>query len=244
MRSSPCVDASKVGAMAKGQSIQNEKIAVLGASRGLGREFVHALAQGSTDVDLFLTSRKEESLRGLAEEVRGSFRSVRVEAYDFSKPGEQEGLLELLWDWNPDRLIYLAGGGPHGEFFQKNWRDHQWALEVSFLFPARLLHRFRDVRQLAFVGSAVAENSTNNLSSSYGASKVALRNLLGAVVEENPKLDVRLLSPGYMDTELLPEGSWPRENSDILDPREVAALFLQWLSQPKSGWQKSVTCIS
>jgi short-subunit dehydrogenase len=95
--------------------------------------------------------------------------------------------------------------------------------------------------QLLFVGSAIAEDKPDPLAASYAAAKHALKGLVGSVAAEleadrkGPKdktasadrgalqVQVKLFSPGYMDTDLLPKDAWPRRKSGLLQsPSEVA----------------------
>ena len=220
-----------------------KKIAILGASGGLGSSLSIASSKLPATTSLFLSSRKAEELECVAEKTGMNAEQITIEAADFSDTAQQDQLIETLLKWAPDRVIYCAGGGPHGQFSQKQWKDHQWALEVSFLMPARLLHRFLrqksgdgGCQQLVFIGSAIAEGSENLLSASYGAAKTALANLIGSTCKEAAGVDIRLFSPGYMDTAMLPPNAEPRKTAGLLQPDDVAAQLLAWLDGPSTDW--------
>ena len=193
-------------------------------------EFVNRRVE---DLQLFLYYRNVEKHPNLDTEQQV------VKNWDFSKSEDHEGMVQDLLTWKPDLLVYCAGGGPHGAFSKKKWVDHQWALEVSFLFPAKVLHAFLQSKlktQMIFIGSQIAENEPNELSPSYGAAKKALRGLIQSVAE-NTDQDVRLLSPGYMNTRMLPRNAPPRKKYEMLEPENVAVQLLDWsMSREVSHW--------
>jgi short-subunit dehydrogenase len=207
------------------------KIAVLGASRGLGAALVAHIHKESSESVLLLSSRRESELKSLASRLDW------VVPADFAKTPDQENLLKALHEFQPEKIFYVAGGGPFGNFADKDWKDHSWALEVNFNFPARLLHHSmrddilkRSLRQMLFVGSAIAGQKPDPKASSYAAAKHALRGLVTSVKAENPVLDLRLFEPGYMDTSLLPANAWPRQQG-IVASADVEARKLWQMSQ-------------
>lgn len=197
-----------------------ESVAILGASRGLGKALVSEYCE-----------------RGAT--VLAVSRSIDQDAYktlkcDFSKNTEQTRLLRALEEFAPDKIIYCAGGGPFGDFAAKEWKDHQWAWEVSFACAARVVHwalrRGETPAQICLIGSAIAESAPEAGGASYGASKAALKSLYLSLTKAGGPMDLRLYSPGYMDTDLLPPRAWPRrENRLIWSPLEVARDICQWL---------------
>ena len=201
----------------------NRKWALLGANRGLGQSFHKALTTAEQDVSVLVISRKE---------------------MDFSQKQNWNSYLEKLRDFAPAHLVYFAAGGPFGSFQSKEWKDHEWALKVSFEFPTFLLHGILSepkewswLRQICLIGSAIAESASDPGASSYAAAKHGLKGLVTSVQAEiksgsllQRKLDLRLFSPGYMDTTLLPPNAWPRQQSGLVkNPDDVAARLLAWL---------------
>src|SRR5690348_13388709 len=105
----------------------------LGASRGLGRAFLEKALNEKPDVlKAHVFSRKTESLPN----------SVTTFQADFSKEESWEKLILQIRQLQPARIFYFAAGGPYGLYQDKAWKDHRWALKVSFEFPAFLLHQF------------------------------------------------------------------------------------------------------
>lgn len=212
----------------------NESIAVLGASRGLGRAFSELLMDNSSGCKFLFVARKKDKL---VELIRPSL-EVEVMAADFTNLSQQESVLQKINDFSPDRCVYFAAGGPYGLFQDKDWKDHEWALKVSFLFPARLLHfllQKKLCKQLVFIGSSVAEDQVDPKAASYSAAKHGLKGLVTTVQQELlnstnvGKLDLRLFSPGYMDTELLPCNARARQCGAIVTAHEIAEKLSEWI---------------
>ncbi len=200
------------------------RIAILGASRGLGWALYTELAALNNETSFFLVSRKiEEKLKFIPN-------STSIKAQDFSKVPISKSFLKDLQNFNPTHLIYMAGGGPYGEFRAKKWSDHQWALNTTFLYPAELIHTiladsktWAHLKQMVFVGSAIAEDKPDAMAASYAAAKHALKGLITSIQLENQgNLHLTLFSPGYMQTELLPQSSWPVQQGVAEDVMDVA----------------------
>ncbi|MBL7670032.1 MAG: SDR family NAD(P)-dependent oxidoreductase [Bdellovibrionaceae bacterium] len=232
---------------------ESEVWLLVGASRGLGFEFFKKVQELQTPRDrpirMVLLSRTQGSLASLLREE--SWFSV-----DLSKPEEVERFLELNLPPQITRLIYFAGGGPYGRFQAKNWKDHEWAWRVSFLSAARFLHYFLrspHFKQGIFIGSQIAERNPDINAASYTAAKHALLGIIStlqkeALEEKDTKKaslahDLRLFSPGYMNTSLLPPTAWPRlGGAEVFEPGILAAELLQWMQDSNfscQNWSKS-----
>ncbi len=223
--------------------LNGPRMAFLGCSRGLGK----AIALQSPEGERLFCSRRRESLSVLAQELGGE-----VACLDFSKSSEE--CLATLESFNPTHIYYVAGGGPFGFYHEKEFKDHEWAFHVNFKTPAQLIHwslrrhflyhrsqnssqksfqggsqgNFqRKVQQFIVVGSAIAESKGDIRAASYAASKHALLGLCRSIWKESQNFDLRLFSPGYMDTDLLPRGAFPRQQ-DLLSSEEVAQQFWCW----------------
>lgn len=203
-------------------------VAVIGASRGLGRSLASLLSEKSEVSEILCVSRKPAS---------ESLESVKHFSCDLSK--DVDDLVAELENFNPNKIFYVAGGGPYGKFESLKWSAHEWALNVTFLSAARLAHWFMARKtqaldpQFVFVGSSIAESKADANASSYAAGKHALCGLFQSLQAEGPVHDIRLFSPGYMNTEMLPVGSWPREqNQPLWEPEHVAAMIWEWANNP------------
>lgn len=207
-----------------------ERIAVLGAGRGLGAAFTLAVAKANPSSELLLISRKEPPLKNLISQIGNRASVLKA---DFSKTPDRDTVLNSMREFQPNRILYFAAGGPYGPFQNLEMKDHRWAWEVTFAFAAEVLHfalkSTFEIRQAVFIGSAIAEDAADPGAASYSAAKHALRGLVRSVRAEKPHVDVRLYSPGYMDTDLLPAHAWPRQQGLAMDAGPVAEDLLSWI---------------
>ncbi len=209
--------------------MKKEKLFIIGARRGLGREIFN---QWNVDFpgDVIAVSSRREFSAGNAQ----------IFLFDMSVPEDVETLLKELATFSPTKVFYVAGGGPYGSFAEKNWKDHFWALQVSLLSPLRIVHfclNLPSVEQIVVVGSAIAENQADPGAASYAAAKHGLKGCISSLQNEVTK-DVRLFSPGYMSTEMLPPEAQARvgKATPIDSPAFIAKLFIEWVKNPKASW--------
>ena len=193
------------------------RIAILGASRGLGLELARQLHGPETQLLLF--SRKIQAV----EDLINSKKFVA----DFTKPEDQFAVIEELKIFDPQQIYYVAGGGPYGAFEKKEWKDHLWAFELNFLFPAKLMFQIlprwdrSSLQEAVFIGSAIADAQPDANAASYCAAKHALRGLITSLQKENPDKQIHFYSPGYIDTPMLPPKAQAR-NQSIANVAQVA----------------------
>ncbi|MGE4130319.1 MAG: SDR family NAD(P)-dependent oxidoreductase [Bdellovibrionales bacterium] len=211
-----------------------ETVVILGASRGLGASLSRLAAKAGNTV--LGWSRKKDRL----EEIQRQSPTFSYRIADFSVEEDQTRVLEELGSLPFDKLFYVAGGGPFGPFHSKSWAAHDWALEVSFRFPARILHLLANRQpqvQTVIIGSSVAEAAPDPGAASYCAAKHALNGLVKTLQVEYPQWDLRLFSPGYMDTELLPVNAAVR-NLGVHDLELVAQDLWRWSLTEEHGGHK------
>lgn len=215
-----------------------KRFALLGASRGLGWATFQALQNQYTDAEYFLSSRKIESR--LADIGSENKKNVKFVTQDFSKIPIQNEFVEKLKVFEPSDLIFFAGGGPYGPFSEKKWSDHQWALNTTFLFPAELIHlllkeKWKSLRNVILIGSSIAESKPDLNAASYAAAKHALKGLIDTVQLElknsTSSLNLQLFSPGYMQTDLLPVHSEPRQKQLAENPLDVAKKLITMIEK-------------
>lgn len=210
-----------------------KRFVLLGSSRGLGWETFLLLQKKKTAKGFLLSSRKilgrEQEISNLTQ---NSNQDVKLITQDFSKPFIDAEFLQELKAFKPTHLIYFAGGGPYGAFAEKKWSDHQWALNTTFLYPAQLLHyvvsnrpQWPWLKSFIVIGSAIAESQPDLKAASYAAAKHALKGLVSTIQLEKDTTQgifVELFSPGYMQTDLLPAHSEPRQKQLAENPFDVA----------------------
>lgn len=231
-----------------------KRVAILGASRGLGISLAKKIFSDN-QFHLWLSSRKILDLQ-MEDNFNSSPSRLTLFAMDFTKSTALDETLPSLKVFQPHQIIYCAGGGPYGVFHQKPWHSHLWAFHLNLLFPAQLAHAilntkdssFPELKQIIFVGSSVAENNADPGASSYSAAKHGLRGLIQSLVEEYSDgmpqpIDLRLFSPPYMNTQLLPKNAKPRHNNIYLsEPDDIASELLMWADQPvkNASWHRLI----
>lgn len=208
--------------------MQFKKIVLLGASRGLGRATYDFLNHHHSESQYLLVSRK------IKDELNSAH--TKTLQADFADLEHIEQVIQQIKIFNPTEIVYFAAGGPYGNYQEKKWKDHEWAFRVSFMFPAQLLHLilsqskfFSDLQQIVFIGSSIAEAKPDPQAASYAASKHALKGLITSIQAENPPLKVKLFSPGYMKTDLLPQLSWPRQQGLAQEPAIIAEELVNFM---------------
>ena len=222
------------GAGQEGKLTHMNRVIVLGASRGLGAEIVKKAGAEGARVTGF--SRKEAPLKTLGLTVPG----FEFHLADLAKLQGQDTVIRFLLENEVDKIFCVAGGGPYGPFGQANWKDHDWAWEVTFRSHARVLHALAQARrfpQVILVGSSVAESEGDLGAASYAAAKHALKGLHGSLRLDYPAWDLRLVSPGYMNTSLLPLNSTVREGG-VYEPIDVANDVWNWCKSADIGGHK------
>lgn len=222
------------------------QIVCFGVSHGLGAAYLELLANESFQMLSF--SRTDPASREKFQSI------LRHEKFDAAKVDQWGGVFDLVEKANPEKIFLFLGGGPFGPFETKQFKDHEWAWNVSFRFQAFLLHAilqkrkedssaFTELKQIIFIGSSVAESKADPGAASYAAAKHALIGLITSVQAESrggesqgdqfkQQLDIRLVSPPYMNTRMLPASAWPREQGLVREPREVALEMKSWLENP------------
>ena len=122
-----------------------KSVVIVGGTRGLGAELAKELRE-----------------QGVLVRVVGRKAERPDWKHDLNQKDQVESLLHRIRQLEPSHLWWVAGGGPYGRYGIKNWKDHEWAFQVSFLSAAQALHfvlqnPWKDLRQVVFVGSAIAE---------------------------------------------------------------------------------------
>jgi short-subunit dehydrogenase len=209
-------------------------VLIVGGSRGLGQALARHLRDHLETVEhLTVVSRKPTALP--TDAGRGTCYYM-----DMSRAEDQDRLCALISEQLYDLVVYCAGGGPHGPYATKDWKDHAWSLQVGLLAPMKLVSVWLKARQpgsagrFIIVGSRIAEQSPDPGAASYAAGKHGIMGFvssLQAELEENQN-KVWLFSPGYMDTDLLPKTAKVRhDGSKLMNAETAAQACLRWIKK-------------
>lgn len=205
-----------------------KRFCLLGASRGLGWGTYQALSQKYPDAEFLLVSRK---ILTRASDLKSK---TQIHSFDFSKFSADE-LVPILHEFNPTEIFYFAGGGPYANYFESSWESHLWSLKVTFLFPAELILKLGQIKwsqmqSITVIGSSIAESSPDPMAASYCAAKHALKGLISTLQKENSsQIKIRMFSPGYIATDLLPKNSAPRLDGRAQSVETVASELIKFI---------------
>ena len=193
------------------------RILVTGASRGIGRETVLALAK-SGDHQILALSRHEQKLAALAQEVKEMTRAMDVVSilrYDLTQPdvAALTGAIRELG--GVDVLINNAGllvNKPFEALTSSDWQD---VFAVNFFGVVDLIRMLLSELQASSKAHILNVSSMGGFQgsskfpglSAYSASKAAITNLTECLAEEfkDMGIAVNALALGAVQTEMLAE---------------------------------------
>jgi short-subunit dehydrogenase len=200
------------------------RVALTGASSGIGRELAAQLAQAGAR--LVLLARREALLGELAEQLRGRGAVVETVSGDVTDPAARTALLSVAKERfsGLDLLVNNAGISALGRFDQASSERLRRIMEVNFFAPVELtreaLPLLSSGRQplVVNIGSILGHRGIPQCSE-YCASKFALRGWSEALRAElaNSGIGVLVVSPGTTRTEFFEhvlEGGrtpWPQQ---------------------------------
>jgi len=181
------------------------KVLVIGASRGIGLEFVSQYVADGASV--IATARDDVGLQRL--KALGA-KALRL---DVSQPTSISGLAWLLDGEEIDIALYVAGVFPHGDALSPPTREafdqamHTNVLGAMQAIPqvAPLVEAVRGGNgRFAFISSAMAkiDGVENSRGWVYRASKAALNMAVASAQHDYPKAIMVALSPGWVQTDM------------------------------------------
>lgn len=180
---------------------------VTGASSGIGREFVRALARHG--VNVVLTARRADRLAALATELEETLAvRTRYLALDLGESGAAERLAAAVSDLEIGILVNNAGFGSIGAFDEQDPARVREMVELSCVAPAVLTRRLLPAMRERGRGAVIVVGSVAGMlpmpfHALYSASK-AFDNVLGEALHEELRgtgIDVLALEPGSTETE-------------------------------------------
>jgi len=225
------------------REIQGQRIAITGASSGIGRALAEALAREGAR--LVLAARDEGKLQELAKSLPGE---PLVVPTDVTKDGDRQRLLDRAVErWGGlDVLVNNAGVCSWAHFAISNEEVLRTIMEVNFFGPADLIRRAVPVltegRQPAVVNvSSMCGRRAMPSFSEYSASKFALCGLTESLRAELVRfgIDVLLIVPGLTRSDmtrnyLLALGRAKINYEAGMDPAYVAAQIVRSLRNNKT----------
>ncbi|OCX66480.1 short-chain dehydrogenase [Thioclava sp. SK-1] len=200
-----------------------ETIWIIGASSGIGAALARHYAQ--TGAELIISARSEDKLSKIAKEIGAlplpvdvaDRDSLRTAIDQISKPLDRIIHLAALYD--PGRIAYLDPDRA-AQLVQVNLMG---AFHVAQLCPPAL----REGGQLAICGS-VAGYVGLPKGQMYSATKAGVMSLVESLRSETDDRDIRLISPGFVDTPLTAKNDF--DMPFVIPPEQAAKAIVKGLN--------------
>lgn len=187
---------------------------VTGASAGIGTEYARELA--NRGCDLVLVARRAERLESLAAQL-GATVNVEVLAADLASDDGVERVERRLTDSPVELLINNAGVASSGAFAKTAPGEADQLVRLNVLALVRLCHAAIGPMVTAGHGgilnvSSIAGEQPLKGFAAYGASKSFVTAFTESLAAEVRKagVHVTVLKPGYVWTEMNPDGPDPK----------------------------------
>jgi len=223
------------------------KVLVIGASRGIGLEFVRQyLADGA---QVIATARDDEGLKRL--KALGA-KALRL---NVTQPASISGLAWLLDGEEIDIALYVAGVFPHGGADMPPTREafdsamHTNVLGAMQAIPqvAPMVEAARGGKgRFAFISSGMAkiDGVENSRGWVYRTSKAALNMVVASAQHDYPRAIMVAMSPGWVQTDMGGAGASLTVTESVTSMRAALAgltpvqkgAFLNYDGQPFTSW--------
>lgn len=223
---------------------------VTGASSGIGRSTALLLAGDGAAV--VVSSRREDRLKALVEEIFSLGGKALAVAGDASVPADIDRLLEQALAWKDggrkyDIVVVNAGRGLAGGLLTSDAKKWQEMYDLNVLGAAHLMRRAgqymvaRKRGHIVAIGSVVGRH-ISPFGSVYGATKFAVAALAEGLRREvcGHGVKVSLVMPGIVLSEFQAVAGYNQENfgkdvakfGTLLKPQAIAEGIRWLLAQP------------
>lgn len=186
--------------------LDGKRAVVTGAGKGIGRGIAIQLA--TAGADLVISSRTQQDLDSLAEEIEALGRKATKLVVDVTKPAEIEQLAALAVEGGGiDVWVNNAGGLPDAtpRYLTKTPEDRwdaQMDLNLKAVFiSCQIAANNMEEGAIINISSSSAKAQGNVKNGPYGASKTAVNSLTQTfALELAPRIRVNAVAPGPVPT--------------------------------------------
>jgi NAD(P)-dependent dehydrogenase (short-subunit alcohol dehydrogenase family) len=178
-------------------SLKNKRLAVVGASSGIGKAIaIEAASQGGK---LILSSRSKDKLHEVSNLTGGA----TIIPVDMTDPASVDNWAEVLP--TIDHLVISASSAAHGPFANLDEEAVRGMFDAKFFGPYRIakaaLDKLNDGGSITFFSGVLSRRPGLNCTG-LGAVNGAVESLsYGLALELGPRLRVNCVSPGMIRSE-------------------------------------------
>lgn len=213
----------------------SQTVWIVGASSGIGKALAHELH--SRGCRLVLSARSEDKLKNLAADLGNQDHIVLP--LDVSKSKDFAGAITHLQECGglPDRMINLAAIYEPGRVDEMNLKKAAKLIDINLkgtLYFVETGLKMAQLRpdtslQIAVCGSVAGYSGLPN-GQPYSATKAAVMNYAESLRAEcqSDKLDIRLISPGFVDTPMTEKNDFSMPM--MIEPEQAAEAIADGLA--------------
>lgn len=214
---------------------RGKAVLITGASSGLGRALVEALAP--YNMRLGLLSRRVEKMEALAHTLRYTNSTFWIRACDVRHRQDVEtavadfarhtGALDVVWA--------NSGVGRSSYFPEWAWENIEAMIDTNLYGALYTMKACADIMREQGAGTIVAIGSAASMRALptrgiYSMTKIALQYAVESMALELPELHFTLIHPGYVDT---PINQGNPRRIFLLQPDRAARLMLKAVARGK-----------
>lgn len=226
-------------------ALKGKTIWLTGASSGIGASMVCELMEAGAG-HLVLSSRSRDKLEKVAEKCKEKIQAttqVSIVPYDASDEAMTDPVVDSALastGGKIDVMILNAGVYQSKPALKTDKEERNWITRVNYQAPVDLTEALikkggwkkRGHGHIVVVASLMA-HGPHGLSSTYAASKAALRSYFFSLSsEESSWLRVDVACPGFTDTGLWDNGPTKPSKGAAMTPGRVAQLVLTGVAGP------------
>jgi len=181
---------------------KKKNIWLIGASSGIGASLARNLSnQGAT---LILSARSEDKLNALKEELGAHHHVMPLDITDADKLEKTAQSLKSKLG-HIDSAILLAGSYEPTLVSNIKLKDAQKIVDINLIGAFNFLNAIVPIMKFQKYGQIVLTSSVAGYrglpkGQPYSATKAAIKSLAESLRAEEKTLDVRLISPGFVET--------------------------------------------
>jgi len=214
---------------------------VTGASSGLGKVFFEKVVERYPQLDeIWIIARRESMLKELASQYPD--RAIRVLPLDLSDTKSIETLDELLKELSPDIKVVInnAGFDRAGLFREMSTKDIYSLIDLNVTgttMISRSCLPYMHEGSYQIITGSVGSFAPLPWRAVYSATKAYVRFFARALHEEERRrgVNIMLLSPGKMDTDMFHQNSNGGGNMDIQPYLNLDKVTVKALQKAEKG---------